>query len=465
MIRLNKNNLFILGGLLAAATLAACGGGGSSAITGSPHVTTSATLPAQTTQTTGTRITFTISRNAQPAHKHAAAKTKRTASASRKPKYVSEATDGVQVSITSGSTTKTVYADATASGANCVSSGTNEDTCSVIVPTIGATETIVVTTVDQQPTNDTNGYGTGFPSNTNVLGYGTATVAPSGLGVTNVTLTVDPVVAAYYDCGSSDISGNFQQDGGGSGYESSGTVARFVVTAGKPATWTYEPEWCDVDEDVPQTIASPLPFVDVNGSPEPLTFTSSSSSLTMYAAPGGTSVASPGPYAQTVTMNDSSDTDEYGEMLLYVSYDGTAPAGTTMTFSNNLAATPPWPGTVSGSTYNLQLVYTLAPVAASPGPVTAPATTISVGAGGTGTVYGSDFGATNGMNAGDGNCYDTTTTSQVDATVAAGSMNMTSWIEPFTVTVTGSPPETCSFTLYDGDTNVPTFPITVSITT
>jgi hypothetical protein len=471
----HKNTLLTLGGLIAIGALAACGGGNSAS--GTPTALPSSGQIAHATQSTGTRITFTINRAKPAARKHAAA---RRTSAKRGLEFVSANTSGAQIAITSGSATTTVYADVSASGLNCSGIGGNSQTCSVVVPTLGSNETIVLTTVDETPTGDANGYGTGFPTNTNVLGIGTATVTPTPGAITTVNMTVDPVVGDMYDCGIiQQYAGSVAEDGGGGWQnQSNANFARLVVTAGTATNWAMQPTWADRDETYPGiTLPSPEPFVDVNGTPQPETIVSSSSHLTLFAAPNGAPLASPapspGPYTQTLSLPDTSFANDSGCFWIYFNYDGSAPAGTTVTLSNNLAATPPWAGSISSPTYGITLVYLLAPV----GVVSPSTNALSLSfSGTTATVVGTDYGATNGMSAGssasnyaDGNCYDTLNTSTADATITSGSsISTTTWQQSFTVTATGTPPamgttETCVFSLSDTDTRIPSPPITVTL--
>jgi len=466
-----SKKLTVAGGLVAAGLLAACGGGGGGAVTRTPLAATSPSSGGAATQSTGTKITFTIPLVGKPARAKTAG-ARRHAAGTRKPQYVSADTLGVQVAVTSGTTTKTVYADTT-SGANCANLTQSSLVCTIIVPTIGASETLAMTTVDQTPTGDTNGYGSGFPTNTNVLGIGSVTVTPTPGALTNVSLTINPIVGGFADCGISEVSGGQVGDDTSVPFFSAAGSARFVVTAGTPSVAVWSPEALGRDQDSTY-FASPEPFVDVNNSAAPVTVTSSSSHFTMYAAPGGNTVASPGPYAQTISMADTSFAPNYGLFAIYVNYDGSAPAGTTIILSNNLSATPPWAGTPSSANYLVPVTWTLAPVSVTP-------TTLSVSYSGTpfptsATVTGADYGATNGMkvasnSAGSNTCSDTATPSQVDATIASSPIvtapGSTQWQQTFTVNTNETAPtsgtETCTFALEDNDRAVPTPTVTVTV--
>lgn len=454
------------GALLAAALLAACGGGGGGSATSS--------IPSsgQTEHATGSgmKLTLVIPRNI----KHRSAKIRANA---KRRMYVSTKAGGLQLAITpTGGATTTLYVDLTASSPLCTQG--NEEVCTVPIPVLGATETITGTVTNLEPNSPTNGFGSGFASGGVVLGVGSTTVTSTG-GVNTVALGIGPVAAYLFDCSSylpsppdpSHFAADYDED--------TGTAARVVVTANVTTSGYLSQEfedpgvaWYDaLPTPGPGFSPAPNAFVDVNGSPTPITYTASSSNITLGLSPEVTSTGSPYTYASPSSFSSSgsiaSDADYLNDCAFYdvvkvnalpTPAPGASPP--TITFANNLTATAPSPFT--GGPYPSSMVYTVVPISSS-------ATgTIDVTMGNTASVNGWDYDATDqGMGAesgfeGDtGDCLDTTNTSTIDATIAAGAMNTTTWLQPFTITPVAD--GTCTFVLYDIDTGVVTQPITVTV--
>jgi len=468
----NRTTLAFGFALLAAALLAACGGGSQS----TPPIVGSPGGPGATTPTSETAIKIQIPVGLPKKRPHAA----------RRRNYVSMNAMGLQISVSAtGAPTKTFYADISSTSPLCVypsplpvQSTMSEATCTITVPTLAASETINALEVDTTPTgeNVSTGLGTGFTTTSNILGVGSGTaVATAGTSTTWVAL--NPVVKTLFDCpyATSYINNpslqNFGDDTTGS--------PRLVVTAGLAAVGQFGVEFFDaamgwyfaLPSPLPAgLVPSPQPFVDVNGSSTPITITSNNANITLYALSSPSPAASP--FAVTTSMPDNRYYLYNCIFLIDVNTSAalTAPAPgatpPTITFANNLTASLPAPYVTSApGNYGSTLVYVVAPVAVTPNTANV-AVTGSV----TATVTGSDYGATSGMGAesayaaNDGNCKDTTTTSQVDATVVGAAINTTTWQQVFTITPVHA--GTCQFILYDIDTNVVTTtvtPVTVTV--
>ena len=294
--------------LLTAATVAACSGGGSGGTT--PAVSGGA--PNQgTPQTSGFRATLTINRAAGAAHSLAHRLRVGTAS-SRSPQYVSYYTNGLQLTIVSGSASQTLYYDLSTNSSLCTYNGTTQtESCSLPVPTLGGTETLTAIEVDQTPTNlAKSGLGTAFPSNSLVLARGTTTATLTPGGVTTVALALDPVIGGWYDCGYDTEQGTLRED-------YSATPLRYVVTGNAAVTAVVYPAYADADGNTIYPVSENAngsyagqPFTDVNGTLTPGTAVSNSSHVVIY--PWSFAVApSPAPpalsaYVQTATFADSS---------------------------------------------------------------------------------------------------------------------------------------------------------------
>jgi hypothetical protein len=445
--------------LLAAASLVACGGGG-----GGSAALPSSGSPANpgTTAQSGTHLTVKID-TAAPARK-GGAKT-RHLSLSKHRMYVSTAANGLQVAVTAG-TTQTIYADLSSSSVLCTSNGPIR-TCELTIPTVGASESIVATEVDEKPTGESSaGYGTGFPSNSVILAVGTTTATPTLGGVTNLTLGLGPVAGGqFYDCATYwyGPTANFNID------QSNDTgTSRIVVTAGFAQSVVLAPEFCDASGAFLDYDATPLPFVDVNGSPTPITLAASTSSITLQPVPS----TPPGlpAFAQTASIPNSGYEWDYCVFMVNANISSglsaPAPGATppTIVVANNLTA-----GATIGVSgpYTQTYTYNVAPVAAS----TPSGPPLSASTNSTQTLTGSDWGATttgmdaeSGFEGADETCYDSVTPTQVDATVVpSGTFNTTTYQQGFTITAEAA--GTCTFYLDDVNTGVVTKPITITVGT
>jgi hypothetical protein len=465
---------------LAAAVLAACGGGG-----GGTHTTPLGATPTSTPlggaqgTTSTARITLTIPKNGTQSHKPSARFRRAAAAGKRTPKYIDSAsTEGLQIIVTGGSSTQGVYVDVSGNSPVTLCTTTNDvETCTLTVPVLAASETLTVTAVDNTPTDEgTNGnppgYGSGF-SGAQVLSVGTTTATLVAGQTTAIPLVLGPVMAQLYDCGYhiiANASGDYEQAdlAPGTGLEAGNTPAnRILFTQGTAGSLYQSPTTNDYDYDTP-TWSSPAPaFVDVNATPEPVTATSSLQHVGLYAVPppGGTlnGWPTPGPsytYTPTASFPDFSWSFQYGySAVMAISYDGSASAGGMIVVSNDLSATT----SLITTPYTSTMTYYVAFVGASPTALTLE--TSALASDHTGTVTGSDFEAAyEGMEAGsttgsaDGNCDSGGTTL---ATIVAGTMNTTTWTQPFTVTATT--PGTCTFYLSDTYTGRPSQQVTVTI--
>jgi len=462
---------------LAAATLAACGGGG-----GGTHATPLGAAPTSTplgSPASTARITLTIPENGTQSHKPGARLRHAAAAGKRVPKYIDNyATKGLQIIVTAGSSTQGVYVDVSGSSPVTLCTTTNDiETCTLTVPVLAASETLTVTAVDVTPTAEgTNGnlpgYGSGF-SGADVLSVGTTTATLVAGQTTPISLVLGPVMAQLYDCGWNIIanaSGDYEavDNAQGTGLQAGNTPAnRILFTQGTAGSLYQSPTTNDYDYDTP-TWSSPAPaFVDVNAMPEAVTATSSLQHVGLYAvpAPGGTlnGWPTPGPsytYTPTVSFPDFSWAWQYGySTVMAISYDGSASAGGTIVVSNDLSATT----SLVTTPYTTTMTYYVAFVGASPTALTLETSVLASDH--TGTVTGSDFeAAAQGMEAGsttgsgNGNCDSGGTTL---ATIVAGTMNTTTWTQPFTVTATTA--GTCTFYLSDVFSGQPSQQVTVTI--
>jgi hypothetical protein len=467
---MKRRNLAMLAApvLMAATVLAACSGGGTGATHGAVPAGAAPTATPAQTASSGAHLVITIDRTPK-ARKRANASAKRTgAAAKRSPKFIGSSAQGLQIAVstTAGTpTTQTVYADISTTSPLCTTggSGTYTATCTIPIPTVGASESITATEVDTTPaTPVVNGMGTGFPSTSNILAVGTTTLTGAAGTTTNVSLGLSPVAAAWYDCGSLAISGNSSDD---DDYPNMGK-GRIVVTAGTPATFVLQPEFEDVDYDYLDYDATPLPFVDVNGSPVPIAVTASSTHVGAepFYNVNYSNAAESWPqnpvYSQSTTIPN--DGYEWFNCLFDVGaeYDGQTTATSTITLDQSLTAIPQFTGTATGgASYETAFgpaVYTIVPLSATPASVT-----VGVTAGTTATVTGSDDEGTGGMIA-------STCSGTGSVTITPnGGIDTTSWTQGFTVTpVTAG---SCTFTLLDENlipehgSSVPSNTVTVTI--
>jgi hypothetical protein len=469
---IKRVNLAMLAGpaLIALTVLAACSGGGTGATHGALPTGAAPTSTPVQTASSGAHLVITINRTPKT-RKRANASAKRTgAAAKRSPKFIGDAAQGLQIAVsTTGGTpvTQTVYADVSTTSPLCTTGGSGNNTytatCTIPIPTVGASESIIATEVDATPaTPVVNGMGTGFPNTSNILAVGTTTLTGAVGTTTNVSLGLSPVAAAWYDCGSLAISGNSADD---DFYPNMGK-GRIVVTAGTPATFVLQPEFEDVDYDYLDDDATPLPFVDVNGSPAPIVVTASSTHVgadpfynTNYSNAAESWPQNP-VYSQSTTIPN--DGYEWFDCLFDVGaeYDGQTTATSTITLDQSLTAIPQFTGgRVGDASYETAFgpsVYTIVPLSATPATVT-----VGVTAGTTATVTGSDDEGTGGMIA-------STCSGTGSATITStGAIDTTSWTQGFTVTpvVAGS----CTFTLLDENlilqhgSSVPSNTVTVTI--
>jgi|GEM_PF-2380759 len=469
--------------LLTATILAACGGSESTFSTLPPKGAGSGN---DTAATSGTRITLKIHRSSAAHHHNATAD---GASGGKRRLYISTQAEGLQVAVSTtgaNATTQTVYADLSNASPLCVpASGATEETCTLIVPTLAANENIVATEVDQTPTgeNTTTGYGTGFPSGSNILAITSTSVTTTPGTVTDLALGLDPVAADLYDNGALVTNQNFGSDqvknvNQTSQLQINQLLSRIVVTAGVAAGGAIGVEFTDAAGASYDADPVPLPFVDVNASPEPITFTSASSHVTLVAIPSPAPASTPA-FATTGSLPNDGYEWYDGEFLIDVNVDPNLTAPATVTFSNNLSAV----NLFTGTTYADTLAYEVVPISVSPSTATV-AVTGSV----TANVTGLDDLAPAGMGAESsyqapggpiavpvaqpirapipiqqisGQCIDTRS-GRVDATAAsAAPIDTATWQQTFTITPVLA--GICTFVLYDSDTGVITRPVTVTV--
>jgi hypothetical protein len=503
-----KTKLGVTAGILAAALLAACGGGGSSAMrTVPPNASGSPSQGSGTlAQGTSAKLTFTLKRAAPKATTAAANRTassRRSTAAKRAPKYLSYGANGFQITVTSGAASQTIdfNAETNTPNLNCqaVETAVYTYACTVNIPVLGPTESIAVLSLDTQPDNlsSTTGLGTAFPSNSHVLGIGSQTVTLTPGVVNTLSLSVNPVIDAFVDadCGSPIFSNNMGVD---TNAESGG--ARLVVTAGVASSTFANPAPLDATFDDISAVTcagtggnytgcTGQSFVDVNGSPEPVTISSNSSAFAFYPLPiqqnpfysSGTPPPV-GSYTAPVSMPDSSYLYFEGcGMSLGISYSGAAIAsGTTVTLANNLSATPP---TFTGSPapdvspqpgpYTATMVYTVVPLTVSPATsVSAPLTITADNS--PQSVTGNDPGILNSGTLEAAHVPANTTirpsssttcisSSNVEiASITAGSYNSTTGNQTFSLDAQAV--GTCSFVLFDQRTGTVSQTIFVSVT-
>ncbi|HTW86086.1 MAG TPA: hypothetical protein VMD91_18590 [Candidatus Sulfotelmatobacter sp.] len=474
----------------AALLLAACGGGGGTASV--PHATGGSPSSAPTAAPASgsqARLTVKINRAASTRPKKtSAAAARHGAAAKRSPKYVSTASDGLQIAVTAGGTTKTQYVDITQSSAACTNGG-GVETCTFAIPWLAASETIAVTEVDEAPTDEgTNGLpayeGDGFPTNSNILGVGStqATLTPGT--VTNVQLGISAVVGGWYNCwpGIDTASGDTPTSNASFSVESNGNdvgtgvTDRVAVTSGAPAQGFVTPEFADPDGGWYDPDAVALPFVDASGAAAPLTLVSSTSGVTVapFANPGfandagalsltPSSTTPPG-YAQTATIPN--DGYEWAEcvFIIGINYDGQSTSPSTVTLSNgpivngsNVGTSTatgtlynPASGSFAVGPYNATVTYAIDPISAS-----VSANTASLASGATATVMGSAPGARTAMTLAGGGASESCSGTGAGTVTAGSSAN--------TFSVTPVAQGTCSFQVADGDTGVLSNPVTVTI--
>jgi hypothetical protein len=490
-----KTKLGATAGLLAAALLAACSGGGSSGASHPVAIASPASGVGTTPQGTGARLTFTINPSKTPHHSSASASRRRSSSAKRSPAYFSRYRNGLQVTVTSGSASKTLYVDISTSAVTCGTDPTTQiETCSIVVPTLGPTETIAALEVDQKPSNETQstGLGTAFPSNSYLLAISSPTTVTLTPGiVSDVPISLNPVAGQLYDEGDELTDSNNMAVDDAAYYQGLSASPRLVVTPNVASSTDANPALGDIDgydiQSGPCSVSggantcSGQPLVDVNASPVPTIATANSSAFTLYFAPidesdnGGASplpLPAPSTLTQTASIADSSFLWNYGAYL-DINYSGAAiAAGTTITVANQLTATPPvFTGAPTGSpqpaTYAASMTYTVVPLTVSP--TSSQASPIYLNSypsySTTATVTGSDLGSYAGLAASavpaNSSVYPTPTSGCYDSngnevlTISAGAYNPMTGTQTFTVGE-GATGGNCSFVLYDVDTGVVT---------
>jgi len=443
--------------LACAAFLVACGGGGGSAPTsGSLTGGSMNGNHAASNQGPGTHITVVIHRDNTKTHTHS--HLRRVATSKRNPKFVSENAEGLQITVAAtGAASQSVYADLTSSSlCNTVSSVT---TCVITVPTIATNEQFTLLETDSVPQNSTNGYGTGFSNGTNILGALNASESVQLGAANNLALEVGPVAANLYDCYYGLIDNGVpnalpQPHNSNYGIDTSNST-RLVVTGGAAANGVIAVEYGDASGCWFNGDTTPAPFVDVNGSPTPISVGSSSTALTV--APivnNGTA-----PPASAYTQTNSIPNDGYYwydcEFLIGIKTSASFASASTITFNNNLTALNPFTSAAYPNTVTYQVV-----------PLTVSSTSVTVAASGSTMVTGTDSNASDPMDAEsaygaqDENCN--TGGGATLATISPGSLNGTNWTQPFTINA-GSTTGTCTFYIYDTDAGTVTLPITVTI--
>jgi len=510
-----RTSIYLTSAIIALGALAGCGSG-SGAVGSAPQAPPAAiTAPSSgggsssgsntVAQGTTTRLTFTINRvqrklGTQSARR-AGVSARRTTAENRSTQFISPAIGGVQVTVTSGTATQTLYYAASTSSPLCVTNAGNVETCTLSIPTLGATETISAIEVDNAPNNEsmTTGQGTAFPANSRVLAIGSQTLTLTPGVVNAVSFSLNPVIDQLidYDCGSNVISNNIAVDADYS-YITPFPAPRIVVTPNTAGSTFANPAGVDADGDftppvvcvtTPTTSCTGQPFSDVNGSAVPVTITSNSAAFTVYPVPinqlpgGSTGLNNynpnppaplpPAPFSQTASIVDSSYFYVYGCCggQLDINYSGAAlVGGETITLTNGLTATPPvFTGALITSAgaqtgpYTASLTYVVVPLTASPSTLTFASTTAAAQ-----VVTGSDAGETTGMVSADVPPNSSTQVSADTSCVSGGVTiayivegGITNGTQPFTITPVAA--GTCSFVLADYDTLVVSNTVTVTV--
>ena len=213
MLAMRKTTLRLSLATLIIAGIAACSGGGNSASTAVPQaVVTSPSNAGLSASSTGLKLSLMITRGNKRVSK---------ATARKHAQYVSYNTNGLQVTIVAGNTTKVYNFDVDTSAAYCQSTSNNSYGCTFAFPTLGPSETVTILELDQQPSpagDPTTGLSTGaFPANTNVLAQGSTGQTPVTLtpgAVSQIAIALNPVIASFYDCEFFTTTSYFAQDSG-----------------------------------------------------------------------------------------------------------------------------------------------------------------------------------------------------------------------------------------------------------
>jgi hypothetical protein len=498
-------NIRLTSVIIAMGALAGCGSGSGSgasapqipaAADAAPSSGSGSTVAAQGTTT---RLTFTIDRApdtlATQSALRAELSARRSNAANRSPQFISAGIGGLQVTIASGAATQTLYYAATTSSPVCSVNAGSVETCTLSVPTLGATETISAIEVDNAPNNEsmTTGQGTAFPANSRVLAIGSETLTLTPGVVNAVSLSLDPVIDQLIDFArmSRVFSNNIAVDAVLS-YLTPFPSPRIIVTPNTSGSSFANPAGLDatgyftkavVCTTNPTSSCTGQPFADVDGSLVPVAVTSNSAAITVYPIPiyqlpnyYGDPFPAPlptPPFSQTASIVDSSLFYYAGCCggMLDVAYSGAAlSGGETITVTNNLIATPPtFTGAPVGSAgaqtgpYTASLTYNIVTISAAPAMFSFASTSAAAQ-----VVTGTDPGATTAMlsaNApANSSVVPTADTSCVNggmtiATIVAGAF--AGGIQQFTISPAAA--GTCSFVLIDSDTNVVTNTVSVTV--
>jgi hypothetical protein len=417
--------------------------------------------------------------------KHGQQQTLRAKWSARSPKYISDDAYGLQVTISAGAggASQAIYADISQGSVLCTPPSGDVSTCTIAIPTLGANEQFTILETDQTPQGDTNGYGTGFASGTNIMGsvQQSQTIV---LGSQNsVAMSVNPVAAYVYDCsfayGFYGVPHGFGQPVPYStnfGIDPSGVndndQARIVVTAGVAAAGAVAPLFNPADGDCYDPDTNSAPFVDVNGSPEPITLSAANASAVSLVPIINNGTPPP---AAAYTSSGSIPNDGYiwndCFFLVGVKVASSLSTPQTVPVSNNLTAlnaflSPP-------SSYANTYTYTVVPLSVS-------SYSVSVAANTSTTITASDYGAgdsgTDAESAWGANYFTIYYTGTLDPDESCNDSSGTSLAyaysnSPFNTTTgqqtieidAGSTTGTCTFYVLDIWSGVVTQPITVTI--
>lgn len=475
--------------LLCAAFLVACGGGGGSAPGGGGSLTGS---HATTGKGSGSTMTIVVHRGhtkrTAPTATHTYTKKngqqmRLQSVVSRRPKYISDEAYGLQVTISTGNggPSQTVYADISQGSVLCTPPSGDVSSCTIAIPTLGTNEQFTILETDNTPQNDTNGYGTGFATNTNIMGAVQQTQTIQLGTQNNVAMSINPVAAYVFDCSFPyeyygvphpfgqpvPYSTNFGVDP--SGVNENGQ-ARIVVTAGVAAAGAVVPVFNPADGDCYDPDTNSAPFVDVNASPEPITFTGGSGVSLVPIINNGTP-----PPAAAYTSSGSIPNDGYiwddCFFLVGVKVASSVSSPQPLPVSNNLTALNPFlsPPSSYASTYT----YTVVPLSVS-------SYSVSVNANNSTTITASDYGAeesgTDAESAWGANVFTIYYTGTLDPdescnnssgtelanVYSTGSLSTTTGQQTIEIDA-GSTTGTCTFYVLDVYSGVVTQPITVTI--
>ncbi len=213
---------------------------------------------------------------------------------------------------------------------------------------------------------------------------------------------------------------------------------------------------CEFDSDT-----TPAPFVDVNGSPTPITLTSNNSALTVAPVINNGTAPPASAYTSSASIPNDGYYREGCFFVVGVNVASTLSSPQTLTLSNNLSAIPPFTATAYTATYT----YTVVPISVTPTSISA------LTPSGTATVTGNDYGAFYGMvgsssysNYDDGNC-DTSGGVPLATVASSSGIGAPNWTQTFTVTGNGSGTtgQTCTFYLSDDEAGTITQAVTVTI--